>query len=303
MCPPITKRSRSPDFASAVLFLLGGWGFLSSIMGAHAQELYGTLQKINRVNAVTIGFRENSPPFSSTGDNKQPRGYAIDLCNKIAEDVKIALGKPELKVDFQPVTPQTRIPLVANFTVDLECGSTTNTFARQRDVDFSATYFTTGTRILTRKSLRAKEIEDFQDKSMGVVTGSTNERAVQLMMKTGGLKNIRLVGFKDYSDGLVALENKSIDGFVTDEIVLFGLLRKSSIGSDLEVTGRFLTYDPYGIMIRRDDSAFRLIVNKALAELFRSGEIWNIYAKWFDPIGVPVSPLLKAAVELQALPE
>ncbi len=303
MSSDITRFSKISDPFSIVLVLLGVSGLLASTRVATGQELYGTLQKITRANTLTIGFRESSPPFSFIGDNRQPSGYAIDLCNKIAEDVKVMLGKPDLKVDFLPVTPQTRIPLVANHTVDMECGSTTNTLSRQLDVDFSSIFYTTGTRILTRKIFGAKEIGDFQGKSIGAVTGSTNERAIRGMVDAGRLKDIRLVGVSDYSNGLTALEGKSIDGFVTDDIVLFGLLGKSSMKSELEVIGRFLTYDPYGIMIRRDDSAFRRVVNKTLADLFRSGEIWKIYAKWFDPIGVPVSPLLKAAVELQALPE
>ena len=292
--------NRSHIFRLSVMTVLG---LLGVTAGAPAQEFYGTLKKINDSNAIAIGHRDASIPFSYYDEKKQPVGYAMDLCNKVVEEVKKTLHKPDLQVKYVLVNPQTRIPLVANHTIDMECGSTTNTLARQQQVDFSAIYFTTGTRVLTRKAARAKEIEDFQGKSVGVVGGSTNERAIKAMIDAGKLTDLRVMDLKDYAEAQAALEADRIAAFVTDDIVLFGLMSKSSIKAELEVVGRFLTYDPYGIMMRRDDSAFRLVVNKTLAGLFRSGEIEKIYAKWFAPIGVPISPLMKAGFELQALPE
>jgi glutamate/aspartate transport system substrate-binding protein len=268
-----------------------------------AQEFYGTLKKINDSNTITVGHRESSQPFSYYDETKQPIGYAMDLCNKVVEEVKKVLKKPGLQVSYMMVNAQTRIPMVMNHTIDMECGSTTNTLGRQQQVDFSAIYFTTGTRVLTRKAAKAREIEDFQTKSVGVVGGSTNERAVRAMIDSGKLQNIRLVVLKDYADGLAALETNGVDAFATDDIVLYGLLSKSRMKDELEVVGRLLTYDPYGIMVRRDDSAFRLVVNRALADVFRSGEAEKIYAKWFNPMGVPISPFMKAGFALQALPE
>jgi glutamate/aspartate transport system substrate-binding protein len=283
--------------------LLAAFTLLGTCERARAQELYGTLKKIDDSNTITIGHRESSAPFSFYDAKKQPVGYAMDLCGQVVEQVRKVLKKPNLQVAYRTVTPQTRIPAVMDGTVDMECGTTTNTLARQQQVDFSAVYFTTGTRVLSRKAAKAGEIEDLQGKSVGVVGGSTNERAIKAMIDSGKLKNVRLAVVKDYADGLAALEGNSVDAFATDDIVLYDLLSKSRIKSELEVVGRFLTYDPYGIMFRRDDSAFRLVVNRALAGLFRSGEINTIYAKWFDPLGVPVTPLMKAGFELQALPE
>jgi glutamate/aspartate transport system substrate-binding protein len=271
--------------------------------GSAADGLYGTLEKINDSNTVTIGHREASHPFSYVDDHKKPVGYAMDLCAKIVDEIKTVLKKQGLTVTYVAVNPQNRIPMVMNHAVDLECGSTTNTLARQNQVDFSSVYFATGTRVLARKSHKAAEIEDFNGKLVGVIAGSTNERAVKAMMTAGSLKDIRIVEIKDYTEGLSAVEGNRVDAFVTDDIVLFGLIAKSSQKSDLMVVGRLLTYDPYGIMMRRDDSAFRLVVNRALAAVYRSGEINRIYAKWFDPIGVPMSPIMKAGFELQALPE
>lgn len=278
-------------------------GLLLSPGQAGAEEFYGTLKKIKETNTITVGHREASIPFSYYDDKKQPIGYAMDLCAKIVDEIKKVIKAPDLQVKYLPVNAQTRIPLMVNGTVNLECGSTTNTIARQAQVDFSAIYFTTATRVLTRKSLKSKEIEDFQGKSIGLSVGSTNERVVKALIDAGKLKNVRILNLKDHAEALVALETDRIDGYASDDIVLYGLISKSRIKNDLEVIGRNLSYEPYGVMLPRDDSAFRLVANKTLADLFRSGEIDKIYAKWFDPLGVPVNPLLKAAFELQALPE
>lgn len=293
-----TTRSRLYLTCLAGVFVVA-----AGIGSAAGEEVYGTLKRINDANSITIGHRESSAPFSFYNEKKEPVGYAMDLCNSVVDEVRRSLNKPNLQIKYLPVTAQNRITMVADRTVDMECGSTTNTLTRQQQVDFSAVYFTTGTRVLTRKALKAKEIEDLQGKTIGVVGGSTNERAVKALLDDGRLKNVSVTAVKEYSDGIAALEKGTLDAFVTDDIVLYGLMAKSSAKDELEVIGRFLTYDPYGIMIARDDSAFRLVVNRALARLFRSGEIDKLYAKWFDPLAVPMSPLLKASFELQALPE
>jgi glutamate/aspartate transport system substrate-binding protein len=292
-----SSRSRPWKFGGAALAVL------MSITAAEAGELTGTLKKINDIGTITIGHREASSPFSFLDSNKQPAGYAIELCLKVVDEVKAVLEKPDVGVKYVAVNAQTRIPLVVDGTVDLECGSTTNTFARQKQVDFSAVYFTTGTRLLTWRASTVREIENLAGKSIVVVSGSTNEKAVMTLIENGQLKGAQLVAAKDYAEGIAAVEARKADAFATDDIVLFGLLAKSAKKQDLEIVGRYLSYDPYGVMLRRGDPDFRLVVNKALARLFRSGEIAKIYAKWFDPISVPMSPLLKAAFELQAIPE
>jgi glutamate/aspartate transport system substrate-binding protein len=286
-------------------WILGGVAFavLISTSGLRAGELTGTLKKISDTGTIAIGHREASSPFSFLDSNKQPRGYAIDLCLKIVDEVKAILEKPGIAVKYVAVTPQTRIPLVVDGSVDLECGTTTNTLSRQKQVDFSAVYFTTGTRLLTWKANGIQEIEDLAGKTIAVVSGSTNEKAVKALAESGRVRGAQLVLAKDYAEGIGALEAKRADAFATDDIVLFGLLAKSERKQDLEIVGRYLTYDPYGVMFRRGDPDFRLAVNKALAGVFRSGEITKIYATWFDPISVPMSQLLKAGFELQAIPE
>lgn len=296
--PKLNGRPVSSAIGAAAVLAL-----ISSASATLAEEIGGTLKKIKDTGAITIGHREASSPFSFLDANKQPVGYAVDLCLKVVDEVKASLQKPDLVVKYAMVNAQTRIPMVVDGSVDLECGSTTNTLARQQQVDFSATYFTTGTRLLTWKSNKAAEIEDFAGKSIAVVGGSTNEKAVKALIDADKVKGAKLVVVKDYGEGIASLEKKSVDAFATDDIVLFGLLAKSANKADLDVIGRFLTYDPYGIMIRRNDPDFRLVVNRALARVFRSGEAERIYAKWFDPISVPMSPLLKAGFQLQAIPE
>ena len=296
--PIFAGHSRPWTLGGAVLAVL-----ISSGGAAHSGELTGTLKKIKDHGAITIGHREASSPFSFFDSNKQPIGYAIDLCLKIVDEVKAVLEKPDLTIKFSVVNAQTRIPLVVDGAIDLECGSTTNTLARQQQVDFSPVYFTTGTRLLTWRANNVREIENLAGKAIAVVSGSTNEKAVKGLIENGQARGAQLVVTKDYAEGMAALETKKADAFATDDIVLFGLLAKSEKKEDLEVVGRYLTYDPYGIMHRRGDPDFRLAVSKALARVFRSGEIAKIYAKWFDPIAVPMSPLLKAGFELQALPE
>ena len=291
--------------SSSRRWILGGIALAAFISSGptRAGELTGVLKKISDTGTITIGHREASSPFSFLDSNKQPRGYAIDLCLKIVDEVKAILEKPGIAVKYVVVNPQTRIPLVVDGSVDLECGTTTNTLTRQRQVDFSTVYFTTGTRLLTWRTNSVREIEDLAGKSIAVVSGSTNEKAVKAMIESGRVRGAQLVLTKDYAEGIGALEAKRADAFATDDIVLFGLLAKSEKKQDLEIVGRYLTYDPYGVMFRRGDPDFRLAVNKALAGVFRSGEIAKIYATWFDPISVPMSQLLKAGFELQAIPE
>lgn len=278
-------------------------GVSAFVAPAGAQEFYGTLKKIKETNTVTMGIREASIPFSYYDEKRQPVGYAIDLCLKVVENLKKTLKAPDLHVKYLPVNAQTRIPLMTNGTVNFECGSTTNTIGRQQQVDFSSVYFTTGTRVLARKAGKFKEIEDFEGKTIGLSTGSTNERVVKALIDSGKLKNVRILNLKDHAEAMVAVETDRADGYASDDIVLFGMISKSRMKDELEVVGRNLSYEPYGIMLPRDDSAFRLVVNATLADLFRSGEVNQMYAKWFDPLGVPVSPLMKAAFELQAFPE
>ncbi|MBO6813293.1 MAG: amino acid ABC transporter substrate-binding protein [Rhizobiaceae bacterium] len=266
--------------------------------GAAAQS---TLDKISASGEIVIGHRESSVPFSYLDDNQKPIGYSIDLCMKIVDAVSAELGK-DISVKYVPVNPKTRIQLMANGTIDLECGSTTNNLTRQQQVEYMPVTFVTGTKLLTRKASGIKSVEDLDGKAIALAQGTTNERAVKAAIEKGGL-DVKILPVKDHAEGMLSLETDRVDAYSTDHILLFGLISKSKTPEEFAVVGDFLSYDPYAIMVRRDDSAFELVGKKALAEVFRSGEINDIYEKWFGPLGVEQDPLLSAAFRLGALPE
>lgn len=260
----------------------------------------GTLDKIAESGEIVIGHRESSVPFSYLDDSQNPVGYSIDLCLKVVEAVATELGK-ELTVKYVPVNPKTRIALMANGTIDLECGSTTNNLTRQQQVEYLPVTFVTGTKILTRKDSGIGSVTDLDGKAVALAQGTTNERAVLAAVEAAGL-DVKVLPVRDHAEGMLSLETDRVDAYATDHILLFGLISKSKTPEEFAVVGDFLSFDPYALMVRRDDSAFELIGKKALAEVFRSGEINAIYAKWFDPLGVPADPLLQAAFKLGALP-
>ncbi|MBI3451415.1 MAG: amino acid ABC transporter substrate-binding protein [Rhodospirillales bacterium] len=272
---------------------------------ASAQEDSFVLKRIKERSAINIGHREASIPFSYIGSEGKPIGYSIDLCMKIVDRIKETLETPNLAVKFVPVTGQTRIPLMANGTIDLECGSTTNNLTRSKQVDYLAITFIAGTKLATKKNSGIKEIEDLKGKTIAVPLGTTNEKAIKSIVEEKKL-DVKIVNVKDMPQGWLALETGRADAFATDNVLLYGLISKAKNPEQYEVTGRFLSYDPYGIMIPRHDSTFRLLGNTVLADLMRSGEINALYDRWFNPgltdIRMPLENTLKTAFEIQALP-
>lgn len=269
---------------------------------AYAQDdAEGTLAKIAENGEIVIGHRESSVPFAYLDENQKPIGYSIDLCMKIVEAVSEEIGK-EIAVKYVPVNPKTRIALMANGTIDLECGSTTNNLTRQEQVEYLPTTFITGTKILTRKGSGIGSVNDLEGKSVALAQGTTNERALKAAIEAAGME-VSILPVRDHAEGMLSLETDRVDAYSTDHILLFGLISKSKSPDDFEVVGDFLSFDPYAIMVRRDDSEFELIGKKAIASVMRSGEILDIYSKWFDPLGVPADETLKTAFMLGGLPE
>ena len=261
----------------------------------------GTLEKIAASGEIVIGHRESSVPFSYLDGDQQAIGYSIDLCMKIVDAVAAELDQ-ELTVRYVPVNPKTRIALMANGTIDLECGSTTNNLTRQQQVEYLPVTFVTGTKIMARVDSGINSVADLDGKAIALAQGTTNERAVMAAVEELGL-DVKILPVRDHAEGMLSLETDRVDAYATDHILLHGLISKSKTPDDFTVVGDFLSFDPYALMVRRDDSAFELVGKKAIAAVFRSGEIDAIYAKWFDPLGVPADPLLQAAFQLGALPE
>jgi glutamate/aspartate transport system substrate-binding protein len=272
---------------------------------ADAAEFYGTLKKIKDSGQIVLGHREASVPFAYIGPDGKPIGYTMDLCYKVVDKIKADLAMPNLKVKLVPVNSQTRIPLLANGTIDIECGSTTNNLTRSKQIAYLSVTFITGTKLAVKKDSGIKEIEDLDGKAVALSLGTTNEKAIKAAAKKLGL-NIKYHMVKDHPQGWLALETDRVDAYASDHSLLYGLISKSKDQSKYDVVGRFLSYDPYGIMVRRDDSAMQLLGNTVLADLMRSGEMRKIYDHWFDPgptkINMPISDTLKTAFEIQALP-
>ncbi|GBF28253.1 glutamate/aspartate import solute-binding protein [bacterium MnTg02] len=263
------------------------------------------LKRIKERGVVNMGHRESSVPFSYLGSDGKPQGYSVDLCHKIIDEIKKVVGKADLKINYVPVTSQTRIALMANGTIDLECGSTTNNLTRQKQVDYLPVTFITGTKIASKKGSGITEIEDLDGKTVALSLGTTNEKAIKRVAKAKGL-NIKTIMVKDHPQGWLTVETGRADAYASDDVLLYGLISKSKDPSKFQVTGRFLSYDPYGIMVPRNDSTYRRIGTVVLADLMRSGEILKIYDKWFNPgptkIDMPASATLVKAFEIQALP-
>jgi glutamate/aspartate transport system substrate-binding protein len=276
---------------------------------AAAQELTGTLRKIKESGTITIGHRESAIPFSFVDDKRQPVGYSMDICAAIVEEVKAELGLAQLEVKYVPVTPQTRIPLVAHGTVDLECGSTTNTLSRQKLVGFAPITFVTGTRLLAKRASRVRSYKALRDKTVAVTQGTTNERIIKALSERENL-NIRFLNAKDNGEAFLAVESGRAVAFSMDDILLYGLIARSKNPKDFEVVGDYLSYNPYGMMYPKGDEDFGVVIRRAVARLMSSGTLEKLYRKWFldklpsgESMGMPMSPLLKAAILLQSLPE
>jgi len=285
-------------------FRLGLAAIALSLMAAPAvaQELYGTLKKVRDTKTFTIGHREASFPFAFYDDQKRPTGFAVELCTRIAEGVKQQLNLPDMQIRYLPVNAQTRIPLLTNGTIDIECGSTTNNLTRQQQVDFTYTFYVTGGRLLVNKAAGIKEVEDLKGKAVGVAPGTSNERTIKTLIEDLKL-NVRLVNVRDHAEGMLALETDRIDAYVHDEVGQYALLAKSTQRDRFDVVGRLLSFDPYGLMIRRDDSAFKLAANRTLAMIYRSGEVNEMFKRHFDPFGIPMTQEVEWTFKLNAMPD
>ena len=275
---------------------------------ALGEELTGTLKKIKDTGSVTLGYREASMPFSYLNARKQPIGYSIDLCLEIVEEAKDALGLDDVRVKFEPVTTENRIALVASGKVDLECGSTTNNLARQKQVAFSPVIFVSGTKLLVRRPVKIRSYRDLKGKTVAVTSGTTNQLAMKALSDKQKL-GLRFVVAKDHQHSFALVEEGQADAFATDDALLYGLIAKSGRPKDFQVIGEFLSYDPYGIMYRKDDPAFDAVVTDAFERLATSRELEQIYNKWFlrklptgERLNLPMSAQLRSIFEVLGLP-
>ena len=262
----------------------------------------GTLEKIRTTKTIALGYRDSSVPFSYAGPTKEPMGYSVDLCTRVVEDLRRDLTLPDLQVTWVPVSVETRVRALVNGTIDLECGSTTNTLSRQERVDFSLTTFITGASLL---ALAGSGVSDqFGAIRIAVIPGTTTEQMVKSAIASmgAGADAAKLVAVKDHADGLAAVVDRRADVYATDRAILMGLVTSASNPRQFALLDRYLSYEPYALMLRRGDPEFRLAVNRSLARLYRSGQVLDIYRRWFGQWGDP-SPLTLGMYAVEGLPE
>jgi glutamate/aspartate transport system substrate-binding protein len=268
----------------------------------HAEELTGTLKKVKETGVITLGYRDSSIPFSYLDDNQKPIGFAIDICARIVDAVKNELKLDKLAVEFNSVTSSTRIPLLANGTIDLECGSTTNNAERQKQVWFTNTHFLTATRFVSKKSSNINSIDDLKGKAVVSSAGTTNIKQLTEANAARNL-NINIIPAKEHAESFLMVETDRAAAVVLDDVLLASFVAGSKDpGAYVMSKDAFSKPEPYGIMLRKDDPAFKKVVDAATAVLFTSGEGQKLYDKWFmqkiPPKGLnlntPISPELKA---------
>ncbi|HET7867501.1 MAG TPA: amino acid ABC transporter substrate-binding protein [Burkholderiaceae bacterium] len=267
-----------------------------------AQAQGDTLKKIKDSGVVTMGVRESSGGLSFTlGDGKYA-GFHVELCERVLDDVKRQLGLAKLEVRYQPVTSQNRIPLVQNGTVDIECGSTTNTAGRQKDAAFAVTTYMEEVRIAVKANSGITSIAQLTGKKVATTTGTTSVQLLRKHEKANGVNFDEVFG-KDHADSFLLLESGRADAFVMDGQILAGLIAKSKSPADLKIVGEVLSVEPIAIMFRKDDPGFKKAVDDSLVAMMKSGAIAKVYDKWFmqpippanKAIGLPVSEGTKAA--------
>lgn len=266
-----------------------------------------TLKKVADSNKITVAYRESSVPFSYLIGSTKAVGFSVDLTEAIIGAVKSKLNKPNLQVDYMPVTSQNRIPLLANGTIDVECGSTTNNTARGKDVTFAVNHFYTGTRLLVKKSSGIKSYADLAKKTVASTTGTTNAQVIRKYNADHNLGMDVILG-KDHDDSLLLVENDRAVAFAMDDILLFGLMANSKTPASLEVVGESLQVEPYACMLRKNDPAFKALVDGVITGLMKSGDFEKLYTKWFmSPIppkninlNLPTSQQLRDNLEAQS---
>jgi glutamate/aspartate transport system substrate-binding protein len=264
-------------------------------------QVTGTLKKIQDSGAITIGHRDASIPFSYYDDRQQPIGYAMDLCMRIVDAVKSELKMPKLEVKYQLVTSANRIPLIANGTVDLECGSTTNNLERQKQVSFTITHFLTANRWVTKKASNIKSLEDLKGKTIVSTSGTTN---IKQATEINAAKNLgmNIIPANGHPEAFQMVETGRAVAFVMDDILLYTLVAQARTPGDYTISSDAMSLpEPYGIMLRKDDPPFKKVVDNAMTQTYKSGAINAIYEKWFlkpvPPKGinynVPMAPAFK----------
>ena len=275
---------------------------------AAADELTGLLKKAKDTGAVTLGFRQSSLPFSYSVGAERPVGYAIDLCHEVVDDIAREIGSGPLRVQYKLVTPETRIEAVRSGEVDLECGSTTANVERRAQVSFSPVTYVSGTKLMVRRSSPVRSYRDLGGRKVVVTAGTTNEGAVRALVDRLKLKT-EIVTAPDHAESFRMVQAGGADAFALDDVLLYGLIAAAGpTGAEFNVLPEDLSYEPYGLMFRRDDPALAAVVTGTFSRLAQSRELRWIYEKWFvkrlpggQRLNIAMSEELAHAFELLGL--
>jgi glutamate/aspartate transport system substrate-binding protein len=293
--------------------LIGAGACLSA--SAPAQEakdvvaLTGTLKTIRDSATIKLGFRESSLPFSFYNKVKQPIGYSVDLCREVVEDVSTELGGIEIKIAFVPVTSANRFDKVKAGEVDLECGSTTANVQRQKEVAFSPTFFVAGTKLMVPKASSVQSYRDLAGKTVVVTAGTTNEAALRTLSDKQKL-GIKIVSAADHAQSVAMLASGGADAFATDDVLLYGFIATDPKAAGMKVVGEFLSYDPYGLTLRKDDPQFAALVERTFQRIAGERRLAELYNKWFmrrlptgETLNLPISPQLEELFRVIGQPD
>lgn len=286
------------NFAAAI----GGLFAFGLAASAQAQEVDSIVKKLRETNTITMGIREALYPYGFLDNDKKPSGYSVEFCQRIIEDIKAELKLPDLKVKYVPVSIQNRQALVANGTVDLECGGTVNTFGRNKQVDFSSVSYVSSSQLLVLKSSGIAKYEDLNGKIVAVATGGSSEPDLKKLVGEKNL-NIRIQNVDDHAAALISVETRRADAYFSDNGAFYSLIRQSKNPEALTIVGTEYGYAPQGFMVPRLNPTVLWIVNHAMAKMFKSGEAEALFNKWFGPFGAQVSPKLRAAWATQSYAE
>ena len=281
----------------ATVLLVAAFGSSALAQGS------GTLDKIKSTGGMTIGHRDASIPFSYLDDKQQPLGFSLDLCTKIVDAIKAELKMPALKVSYQPVTGATRIPLLANGTIDLECGSTTNNAERQKQIAYTYTSFVTANRFISKKVDNLKTLADLKGKNVVATAGTTNLRQLTDLNAAQNL-GINILTAKEHAESFLMVDTGRAVAFVMDDVLIAGMVANHPKPGQWQMSTDSLSVEPYAIMLRKDDAAFKKVADNAMASMMKNGEYQAIYTKWFmNPIppkginlNIPMSESLKKVV-------
>jgi glutamate/aspartate transport system substrate-binding protein len=301
-------RYRTWILAACALALIAG------ASAAQEQEqpvarLIGTLAKVQKAGTIALGYREASFPFSYVVPDSKPMGYSIDLCLAIVNAIRSEIDKADLRIDFVAVTPETRIPAVTAGKIDLECGSTTNNAERAKQVAFSPITFVAGTKLMVKRRSGIRTYRDLKGKVIVVTAGTTNEQVIKRLNEKFQL-GANVISARDHEEAYSLVVEGRADAFATDDILLYGLIARHHMERELSVVGELLSYDPYGIMFRKDDPQLNDLVQSAFRSMAESGDLFEYYHKWFirktptgERLNVPISPQLEEIFRVLGAPE